>query len=111
MQMISAVAPEVSRRHPRAVIILDNLHMMYDIISNILVSPTIPEDRKREAIYQQLAEFRSPHTNVIPLVEWREMAAHMGGVAAMGGPAVGVLAPVSPAKPAAPAPPGDHRHH
>jgi hypothetical protein len=39
------------------------------------------------------------------------MAAHMGGVAAMGGPTVGLLAPVIPGKPAAPASPGNHRHH
>ncbi len=39
------------------------------------------------------------------------MAAHMGGVAAMGGPAVGLLAPVSPARPAVPAPADDHQHH
>jgi len=110
MPMTSAVAPGFSRRHPRAAIIFDNLHMMHDIISDVLASPMIPEGRKRKAIYQQLEEFRSPHTNVIPLEEWREMAAHMGGVAAMGGPVVGLLAPVAPDKPA-PASPGDHRHH
>jgi hypothetical protein len=110
MPMSSAIAPEFSRRHPRAAMIFDNLHMMHDIISDVLASPMIPEGRKREMIYRQLAEFRSPHTNVIPLEEWREMAAHMGGVAAMGGPVVGLLAPVAPDKPA-PASPGDHRHH
>jgi hypothetical protein len=65
-------------------------------------------------IYRQLAEFRSPHTNVIPLEEWREMAAHMGGVAGMGGPLVGLLAPGTPAKPAKPpaaAPLPDHHQH
>jgi len=109
--MASAIAPEFSRRHPRAALIFDNLHMMHDIISDVLASPVIPEGRKREAIYQQLEEFRSPHTNVISLEEWREMAAHMGGVDAMGGPAVGLLAPVTPARPAVPAPAGNHRHH
>jgi hypothetical protein len=111
MPMTSAIAPEFSRRHPRAAIIFDNLHMMHDIISDVLASPVIPKGRKREMIYRQLAEFRSPHTNVIPLEEWREMAAHMGGVTAMGGPAVGLLPPVTPARPAAPASPGDRRHH
>ena len=111
MPMASAIAPEFSRRHPRAAIIFDNLHMMHDIISDVLASPMIPEGRKREMIYRQLAEFRSPHTNVIPLDEWRDMAVHMGGVAAMGGPVVGLLGPLTPGKPAAPALPGDHRHH
>jgi hypothetical protein len=110
MPMTAAVAPEFTRRHPRAAIIFDNLHMMHDIISDVLASPSIPENRKREVIYQQLAEFRSSRTNVISLDEWREMPSHMGGVAAMGGPAVRLLAPVTPAKPAVPAPAGNHRH-
>jgi hypothetical protein len=111
MPMTSAVAPEFSRRHLRAALIFDNLHMMHDIISDVLASPMIPAGRKRQVIYQQLAEFRSSRTNVIPLEEWREMAMHMGGVAAMGGPAVGLLGPVTPAKPAAADSSGDQRHH
>ncbi|MEO6056436.1 MAG: hypothetical protein ABIQ49_06315 [Gemmatimonadales bacterium] len=97
MPMTAAVAPEFSRRHPRAAMIFDNLHMMHDIISDVLASPTIPRDRKREVIYEQLAEFRSPARNVMSEEEWRGMATHMGGVAAMGGPAVGLLPGSTPA--------------
>jgi hypothetical protein len=93
MPMTAAIAPEFSRRHPRAAVIFDNLHMMHDIISDVLASPTIPKERKREEILQQLEEFRSPEGNVISMDEWREMADHMGGIAAMGGPAVGPLPP------------------
>jgi hypothetical protein len=67
--------------------------MMHDIISDVLASPTIPRDRKREVIVQQLEEFRSPVGNVLSMEEWRGMADHMGGVAAMGGPAVGPRPP------------------
>jgi hypothetical protein len=91
MPMTGAIAPGFSRRHPRAAVIFDNLHMMHDIISDVLASPMIPRDRKRAVIYQQLAEFRNPAGNVISMDEWREMADHMGGIAAMGGPAVGLL--------------------
>jgi hypothetical protein len=42
-------------------------------------------------IHQQLEEFRSPEGNVISLEEWRRMADHMGGIAAMGGAPVGLL--------------------
>jgi hypothetical protein len=59
MPMTAAVAPEFARRHPRAAAIFDNLHMMHDIISDILASPMIPRERKRAAIEAQLAEFRS----------------------------------------------------
>jgi hypothetical protein len=86
MPMTSAIAPEFSRRHPRAAVIFDNLHMMHDVISDVLASPSILPARKRAAIHAQLAEFRNPSTNVVSMQEWREMADHMGGIDAMGGP-------------------------
>ena len=46
--MTSAIAPNFSAKHPRAAVIFDNLHMMHDIISDILVADTIPRDRKRD---------------------------------------------------------------
>jgi hypothetical protein len=36
MPMTAAIAPEFSRRHPRAAVIFDNLHMKHDIISDVL---------------------------------------------------------------------------
>jgi hypothetical protein len=95
MPMTSAIAPTFSTRHPRAAVIFDNLHMMHDIISDILATETIPRDRKRAMIHAQLAEFRDGTRNVISLEEWRMMADHMGGIDAMGGPATG-LPPKAP---------------
>ena len=40
MPMTSAIAPRFSRAHPRAAVIFDNLHMMHDIISDILTADT-----------------------------------------------------------------------
>ncbi|HEU5169768.1 MAG TPA: hypothetical protein VFU46_04480 [Gemmatimonadales bacterium] len=91
MPMTSAIAPEFARRHPRAAMIFDNLHMMHDIISDVLAADTVPRDRKRDVIYEQLAELRNGSRNVMSVEEWWTMAEHMGGVAAMGGPAVGLL--------------------
>jgi hypothetical protein len=88
MPMTAAVAPEFARRHPRAAMIFDNLHMMHDIISDVLASDAVPRERKRAVIYEQLAELRNGTRNVITVEEWRRMADHMGGVEAMGGPAV-----------------------
>jgi hypothetical protein len=102
MPMTPAIAPEFSRRHPRAAAIFDNLHMMHDIISDVLASPGIPIDRKRETIYAQLAEFRSTAGQVMTTEEWWGMVDHMGGLDAMGGPPTGE-------RPAA-APAGEHRH-
>jgi hypothetical protein len=109
MPMTSAVAPRFSAAHPRAAVIFDNLHMMHDIISDILASPLIPARQKRSAIYAQLAEFRDSTSNVISLAEWRGMGEHMGGVGAMGGPALELLRPEPGIAPADSTGAHDHR--
>jgi hypothetical protein len=100
MPMTSAIAPRFSERHPRAAAIFDNLHMMHDIISDILVADTIPPEKKREVIYAQLDELQDTSRNVMSWDEWRNMGETMGGGAVMGGPATallaGVHAPVTP---------------
>ena len=96
MPMTATIAPAFSARHPRAAVIFDNLHMMHDIISDILAADTVPKAQKRAVIYTQLAEFRDSLRNVISMEEWRDMGAMMGGIAAMGGPATGLLPPAQP---------------
>ncbi|MHB1328799.1 MAG: hypothetical protein ACYC2K_11415 [Gemmatimonadales bacterium] len=100
MPMTSAVAPHFSARHPRAAIIFDNLHMMHDIISDVLASPKVPDADKASVIEAALDEFQDPTSNVIDLEHWRTMADHMGGVDKMGGVA---------GRPGAQPP--AHRHH
>jgi hypothetical protein len=101
MPMTSAIAPRFSERHPRAAVIFDNLHMMHDIISDVLVADTIPPEKKREVIYAQLDKLQDATNNVMSWDEWRHMAELMGGVAVMGGSATRLLAsvhaPVTPA--------------
>jgi hypothetical protein len=91
MPMASGVAPRFSAAHPRAAVIFDNLHMMHDIISDILHNDTVPAGRKREVIYAALDEFQDSTANLMSMDMWRSMADHMGGLAAMGGPAIGGL--------------------
>jgi hypothetical protein len=91
MPMTSAVAPGFSAAHPRAAVIFDNLHMMHDIISDILTADTIPHDHKGRMIDQQLDKLQDPVRDVMSLDEWRMMADHMGGVGAMGGRASGLV--------------------
>jgi hypothetical protein len=102
MPMTSAIAPKFSAAHPRAAVIFDNLHMMHDIISDILTADTIPHELKGEMIDQQLDKLQDPTRDVLSMDEWRMMADHMGGIWAMGGPATGLLREVRP--PAARAP-------
>lgn len=85
MPMTPTVAPNFAARHPRAAAIFDNLHMMHDVISDILASDKVPRNKKREVIYGALAEFRDTIRNVVTDREWREMGEMMGGVEAMGG--------------------------
>ena len=85
MPMTAAVAPQFAARHPRAAIIFDNLHMMHDIISDILASDRVPRANKAREIEAALAEFRDGSRNTITIEEWRGMGEAMGGVARMGG--------------------------
>jgi hypothetical protein len=90
MPMTSAVAPKFSAAHPRAAVIFDNLHMMHDIISDILTADTIPHESKGRLIDQQLDQLQDSTRDVMSLDEWRMMAEHMGGVEVMGGRATGL---------------------
>lgn len=99
MPMTPAIAPQFTARHPRAAAIFDNLHMMHDIISDILAADTVPRDKKREVIYAQLAELQDTTRNVMSDDEWRNMAGMVGGVAVMGGRATGRLLAKAPPTP------------
>ena len=88
MPMTATVAPRFAARHPRTAVIFDNLHMMHDIISDILASGDIPPDQKGSAIEAQLAGFRDGTRDTMSLEEWRSMGEMMGGVMPMGGPAL-----------------------
>ena len=97
MPMTATVAPNFTKAHPRAAAIFDNLHMMHDIISDILAADTVPEGRKREVIYAALDEFQDTTRNVMTRDEWLNMGHMTGGIAAMGGPASGVI-PEAPSR-------------
>ena len=91
MPMTAAVAPAFAARYPEAAIIFDNLHGMHDVISDILASPRVPRERKREEILRAAARYRDDTSFVMTEQEWREMSVQMG-VQNMGGPVVGFLA-------------------
>jgi hypothetical protein len=95
MPMTSAVAPKFAEAHPRAAIIFDNLHMTHDIISDVLEADTVPATEKSRVIQLALDEMQDSTRNVMSMEMWRNMAEHMGGVAAMGGPASGILVRVT----------------
>jgi hypothetical protein len=107
MPMTATVAPLFTAAHPRAAAIFDNLHMMHDIISDILAADTVSRADKRRVIYEALREFRDPTHNVMQRDEWLMMGGMMGGIDAMGGPATGLLRRTGPAA----TPVQEHRHN
>ncbi len=109
MPMTATVAPLFTARHPRAAAIFDNLHMMHDIISDILAADTVPRARKREVIVEALREFQSGERNVMTREEWLMMGEHMGGIGAMGGPVPRPAALRAPADSTRAAPHQGHR--
>jgi hypothetical protein len=86
MPMSAGVAPLFSARYPEIAVIFDNLHMMHDVISDILASPEVPRNRKRHEIMRAVDEFRDDTSHVISLDEWLMMG-DMMGVENMGGAA------------------------
>jgi hypothetical protein len=91
MPMTAAVAPTFAARYPEISIIFDNLHMMHDVVSDILASPEVPRGRKRAEIVRAIELFRDDTSYVTTMEEWRSMAVGMG-LHNQGGPAVGFLA-------------------
>jgi hypothetical protein len=91
MPMTATIAPEFTRRHPRAAAIFDNLHMMHDIISDILASDRVPRERKRAEIYAALSRFQDADHDTMAPEHWAMMGEMMGGIDLMGGPATGLL--------------------
>ncbi|HSJ05592.1 MAG TPA: hypothetical protein VK936_02745, partial [Longimicrobiales bacterium] len=90
MPMTAAVAPLFTERYPEIAIIFDNLHMMHDVVSDILASPEVPRNRKRAEIIRAVELFRDDTSFITSRDEWRRMAEGMG-LENQGGPAVGFL--------------------
>jgi hypothetical protein len=90
MPMTPAVAPTFTARYPQFASVFDNLHMMHDVISDILISGEVSRSEKRNEIYRQTDLFRDPLAMSVSEEDWMAMAiAH--GVAEQGGPALGIL--------------------
>jgi hypothetical protein len=64
MPMTADVAPTFAATHPRAAAIFDNLHMMHDIISDILASPSMSRSEKWAEIDRQMEEMQDGTRNL-----------------------------------------------
>ncbi len=85
MPTAPAIAPSFAQRHPRAAAIFDNVHLLHQVIANILID----EHREREpAIRDAIDRFASPQHLVVSRDEWMLMSLRRG-IWWQGGPAIG----------------------
>ena len=77
MPMAPTTAPMFTARDPDAAIVFDNLHALHDVVADILLSPTVPPNRKRAAVLAAAAVYRDDTASVISVDAWRQMARQM----------------------------------
>lgn len=79
MPLTAEVAPRFSALFPAAAHIFDNLHMMHDVVNDIMTDPTIPEGAHASEIQRLLMQMRARDQEwvVPPAVTPEAMAEHM----------------------------------
>ena len=88
LPMTPVIAPTFARRYPELATVLDNAHMLQDVIADILVAREVPRSAKRQEILRALALFRGDTAFATTYDGWIAMGT-MLGAQNMGGPAVG----------------------
>ena len=88
LPMAPAIAPTFARRYPELATVLDNAHMLQDVIADILVAREVPRSAKRQEILRALTLFRSDTAFATTYDGWIAMGTTLGAEN-MGGPAVG----------------------
>ena len=80
MPMSPAIAPMFTERYPEAAIVFDNLHSLHDVVSDILASPKVPSDQKRNVILTAMSRYKDSTSFTTTRDEWHSMSRDMGGV-------------------------------
>jgi hypothetical protein len=83
-----AISPELTRRHLRAAVIFDNLHILHRVVADILVDTDVGD--KRAAIDEAIARFTDPQQYAVSEFDWLAMSLR-SGIFEQGGPAIGRL--------------------
>jgi hypothetical protein len=109
MPMTPAISPVFTERYPEFAAIFDNLHMMHDVVSDVLVSEAVGRSRVRDELWRQAGLFLDPGAMSTSVEDWIAMA-RSHSLDAQGGPAVGWL-PEVPTRNAVGGHGGHHEHH
>lgn len=87
MPTAPAIAPELVRRHPEIAAVFDNLHMLHDVIADILADFHADREYDMEVA---LADFTNPEHLAVSEIDWIvDSLRH--GIYDQGGPALGQL--------------------
>lgn len=84
----AAISPELARRFPRAAVIFDNLHLLHDVVADLLVHDGVTDERL--AIEEAIAHFADPEYLAVQNYDWMVMSLRHG-IYNQGGPAIGTL--------------------
>ncbi len=88
LPLAPAIAPGLVALHDRAASIIDNLHMMLDVIADVLVHPTVPD--RRAAVATVIEQFSTRQYRCVQVDEWIVVALRHS-IFAQGGPALAVM--------------------
>lgn len=88
LPLSAPIAPSLVLIHPPAAAIIDNMHMMQDVVADILVSSEVGDDELRAKLDQVIDEFIDPEFRVLEEDDWLLMALRHS-IFSQGGPALG----------------------
>lgn len=87
LPLAPVVAPAFTQRYPELAAVLDNKHMLQDVMADILVSREVPASARRLEMIRAGALFRSDTAFAAPYESWLAMRTTIGAQN-MGGPAI-----------------------
>jgi hypothetical protein len=88
LPLAPAIAPGLVATHDRAAAIVDNLHMMLDVLADVLVHPAVRN--RRAAVQKVVDEFSTRHYRCVQVDEWIVVALRHS-IFAQGGPALATM--------------------
>jgi hypothetical protein len=88
LPLTPAIAPGLVALHDRSAAIIDNLNMMLDVITDVLVHPAVPN--RRAAVDEVIANFTNRQYRCVQVDEWIVVALRHS-IFAQGGPALTVM--------------------
>jgi len=89
LPLAPSIAPRLVASHRRAAVILDNLNMMYTVLADVLVDPTVTDPE--EAVEQVIHQFSDTDYRIVAENDWMLMALRHS-IFFQGGPALGEMA-------------------